>query len=504
MNDNPRTPSAAPAAAAPVRLSERTLGRVASSVRTPRYDRHQVTTGIVHFGPGAFFRAHQGSYVEELLAKRADFGICGVALQSAGVRDALAPQDFLYTLAILDDVQSFRVLGALREVLVAPESPAAVISRLESPATRLVTATVTEKGYCLAADGSLDLAHALIQRDLATPRAPVTLIGYLVEGLRRRRAVGLPPFTVVSCDNLVDNGRRLGAAVAQFAHALDPDFAAWIAGEVAFPRTMVDSITPATDEALRARVSEALGVHDSWPVQREGFVQWVVEDGHSGAIPWDDAGVTLTNDIAAWDRAKLRLLNGAHSTLAYLGLLAGYETVSQAMADEHLSTFVRTLMIEDIRPTLDAPEGLDPLRYIEAILTRFRNSAIRHPLAQIAWDGSQKLPFRLIGTIGDRLASGAPIDRLCVSVAAWLQFVRWRAHARIAIVDPLADRLAELGRASSGRAASDLPHFLALDMVFPAALAADTRFRSSLNAAYERLSVPAVQIPGRVHEALLG
>jgi fructuronate reductase len=483
-------------------LSQRELHGVAASVATPRYDRRAVTTGVVHFGPGAFFRAHQASYFERLLRDRPDWGVCAVSLQSTGVRDALAPQDNLYTLAILDEVQSFAVIGALHELLVAPESAEAVLGRLCAPATRLVTATVTEKGYCLTADGSLDADHPLIQADLAAPRSPHTLIGYLVEGLRRRRAARLAPFTVVSCDNLVDNGHRLALAAAQYARELDAGLAAWIESEVPFPRTMVDSITPATDDALRARVAAALGVRDRWPVQREAFVQWVVEDGHTGTIPWEQAGITLTSDIAGWDRAKLRLLNGAHSSLAYLGLLAGYETVAQAMNDADLSAFARTLMTEDVRPTLDSPDGLDPDDYIDAILGRFRNTAMRHPLAQIAWDGSQKLPFRILGTIADRLDEGAPIDRPCVSIAAWLHFVRRRAHERVPIVDPLAARLAEIGRACDGQARTDVPRFLALDSVFAPALSADPRFRTTLHAAYERLSVPAAQIPARVRDAL--
>lgn len=483
-------------------LSQRNLSRVPASIATPRYERHAISTGVVHFGPGAFFRAHQASYFESLLRQQRSWGVCGVSLQSTGVRDALAPQDNLYTLAILDDEQSFAVIGALHELLVAPQSTEAVLDKLAAPTTRLVTATVTEKGYCLTADGSLDASHPLIQADLASPRAPRTLIGYLVEGLRRRRAARQAPFAVVSCDNLVDNGRRLALAAAQFARELDPGLASWIESEVPFPRTMVDSITPATDDALRTRVAQALGVRDRWPVQREAFVQWVVEAGHADSIPWDQAGITLTNDIAGWDRAKLRLLNGAHSSLAYLGLLAGYETVAQAMNDADLSAFARTLMTEDVRPTLDSPDGLDPDDYIDTILARFRNAAMRHPLAQIAWDGSQKLPFRLLGTIADRLEAGAPIDRLCVSIAAWLHFVRRRAHERIPIVDPLAERLADIGRACVGRAGSDVPRFFALDSVFAPALQSDPRFRATLQAAYEKLSVPAAQIPARVRDAL--
>jgi fructuronate reductase len=471
-------------------LSAGHLHRLPAHVRVPGYDRSAVTTGVVHFGPGAFHRAHQASYFDDLLARDPRFGICAVSLRSGNVRDALAPQDGLYTLAILDEQVDFRVIGAISELLVAAESPQLVFDRLCASQTQLVTSTVTEKGYCLGADGGLDFEHPDVQRDLADPHSPTTLIGYLVEALRRRRDAKVRPFAVICCDNLVDNGRRLRRAVMQLAEAQHDGLAAWIEAEVPFPRTMIDSITPATDDSLRERVRGALGVTDRWPVQREAFLQWVIEhDARARGPEWSSVGVTTTNDVEAYDRAKLRLLNGAHSTLAYLGLLGGRETVTDAMRDTELTAFVRQLMIEDILPTITGANGLDLQRYVEVILQRFRNPTMRHPLAQIAWDGSQKLPFRILGTIRDSLRAGRSIDRLCVPVAAWLHFVRRRAHDEIPIVDPLADRLLSLGRASVGRAASDLPGFLALDTVFPAELAGNASFVSALARAYNRLAV---------------
>jgi fructuronate reductase len=352
-----------------------------------------------------------------------------------------------------------------------------------------VTITVTEKGYCLGSDGNLDVAHADIRRDLRTPHAPTSLIGYLVEALSRRRAAGLGPLTIISCDNLVDNGTRLARAVGQLAEMRERNLARWIDELVQFPRTMVDSITPATTDVLRQHVTSVLGMEDRWPVQREGFVQWVLEDrlGHDGP-DWASAGVIITDDVAAYDRAKLHLLNGAHSALAYLGLLAGHETVCEAMADPDLSTFIITMMKQDIRPAVKAPRGLDLALYVEAILKRFRNPAIRHALAQIAWDGSQKLPFRLLGTIRDTLATGAPVDRLCVPIAAWMHFVRRKALQGERVVDPLAERLFEIGRACRNRASLDLPAFLALDSVFTPALVANETFRTALGRAYDGLA----------------
>jgi fructuronate reductase len=412
-----------------------------------------------------------------------------VSLRSSEVRDALEPQDCLYTLATLDETVSYQVIGAVRELLVAPKDPIRVLERLSAPTTRIVTITVTEKGYCLDGAGNLDVTHADIQRDLRSPQSPGSLIGYLVEGLQRRRVAGVQPLTIISCDNLVDNGARLGRAVRQFAELRDPSLARWIEDKVRFPHTMVDSITPATTEALRERVNDVLLLNDRWPVQRESYVQWVLESGsESGGPDWAGAGVTLTDDVAAYDRAKLRLLNGAHSSLAYLGLLAGHETVADAMRDEKLCSLVVAMMREDIRPTLRAPRGLDLLAYIDAILKRFRNPAVRHALAQIAWDGSQKLPFRLLGTIADNLEAGRSIERLCLPVAGWMQFVRRRARGGERVVDPLSERLLEIGRACQNRAAQDLPAFLALEQVFPASLGSVAVFRETLARAYDELA----------------
>ena len=471
-------------------LSLSRLAHLGRQVQRPAYERGTHPPGIVHFGPGAFHRAHQAWFVEELLAHDPRWSIAAVSLRSPEVRDALQPQNGLYTLATLDESVSFRVMGALQELLVAPEDPEQVLGRMSAPGTHVITMTVTEKGYCLDAAGALDMGHADIQRDLQHSEQPRSLIGYLVEGLRRRRAAGLAPLTVISCDNLVDNGIRLGRAVSQLAAARDPGLARWIEDHCHFPRTMVDSITPATTDALRDRVAAALGVRDRWPVQRESFLQWVLEDKVAAEGPdWASVGVTLTDDVPAYDRAKLRLLNGAHSTLAYLGLLAGHETVSQAMRDEKLASFVTTLMREDVRPTLRAPRGLDLSGYIDAILRRFRNPEVRHALAQIAWDGSQKLPFRLMGTIADNLEAGRRIDRLCVPVAAWMHFVRRQAARGERVTDPLSAQLFEIGLGCQNRAMADLQRFFALHTVFPANLVQAAPFTHALAQAYDELAI---------------
>jgi len=480
------------------RLSDGTLAALPAGVAVPAYDRASTSIGIVHFGPGAFHRAHQAVYIDDLLAGDPDWAICAVSLHSAGVRDALRPQDGLYTLALLGERERLRVVGSIREVLCAPQEREAVLARLADPGVRLVTLTITEKGYCLSADG-VDLAHPDIAADLASPRTPGSAIGWLVEGLRLRRGRGVAPYTVLSCDNLADNGGRLRRAVLQYARQLDEGLAGWIEAEVAFPRSMVDSITPASDDALRERVSARLGLDDAWPVQREPYTQWVVEDDfRNGRPPLERAGVVLSADIAGYDRAKLRLLNAPHSALAYLGSLLELDTVAEAMREPCLAAFVERLMREDIVPSLPALDGFDPEAYVEAILARFRNPAIRHLLAQIAWDGSQKLPVRLLGTIAEALEADRPIARLCVPVAGWMCFVRRQATRGIALVDPLAEALARIGRTCTGDPVRDVDAFLRLDSVF-GALSGDPRFVHALRAAYARLGDA---LPGAVAAVL--
>lgn len=471
-------------------LCRATLSRLPPAVRRPRYDLERIEPGIVHLGPGAFHRVHQAWYAEQWLATDPRWGIVGVSLRSAALREALAPQDNLYSLAVVDEPSSLEVIGSLRDCLVATESPDRALGCIASPRARLLTLTVTEKGYCLGVDDRLDFAHPDIRHDLEHPREPRSAIGLVVEGLRRRREQGLPALPVMSCDNLAGNGRLLGAAVCTLAARADRGLAAWIEAEVPFPCTMVDSITPATTSALRSAVATTLGVHDAWPVQREAFLQWVVEEHRALESPdWSAAGVVVTRDVAGHERAKLRLLNGAHSTLAYVGLLRGHETVAEAMNDATLAAAVRRFMLEDVAATLSPVAGLDVPAYVAGVLRRFANGAIRHELAQIAWDGSKKLPVRILGTVRDARRLGRPLDRLCLPIAAWMHFVRRQSAAGAAIVDPLGENLASLAHdRTNGDAAGDVAAFLDLQGVFSGDLAADPVFRESLQRAYGRLA----------------
>lgn len=460
-----------------MRLSNATLADLPAVAR-PEYDRSATTPGIVHIGPGAFHRAHQAAYVDSILGADPRWAISAVALNSTGVADALGPQDGLYTLALLDRDTSYRVIGSITELLTAHRRDA-ILSRIAAPTTRLVTTTVTEKGYHLDAGGALDLDHPAIVREL-TGAEPSTLSGWLVAGLAARRAAGGGAITFMSCDNLADNGHRFRRSVRDLAAARDPDLAAWIDDHVRFPSTMVDSITPATDDALRQSVRAATGLDDAWPIQREGFAQWVIEDDFAGdRPPLDAAGVQFTRDVRGFENAKLRLLNGAHSTLAYVGLLMGLVTVRDAMACQPLAAFAERLMRQDIAPSIQPPAEMDLATYIDAVLTRFANPAIAHQLAQIAWDGSQKLPYRLCDTIRDARAAGRSIERLAVPIAAWFRFLELRQRSGEQLVDPRADAL--LARAG------DVAALLAMREVF-GDLGEDAVFTAAVRRAYAALA----------------
>lgn len=447
-------------------------------MRPPEY-RDRLGTGVVHFGPGAFHRAHQADYLHRLAADDPRWGIAAVSLRSAGTVEALRRQRGLYTLAILDDEPSFRTIGVHNQFF-GPDDAEALRRQFLDPAIRVITSTVTEKGYCLRADGTLDLDHADIVHDLASPGEPQSLIGWIALALSLRRAEGLPPLTVICCDNMTSNGRKLGRAVVDFARRADAELADWIEAVVRFPNTMVDSITPATDDALRQLVRERTGVDDAIPVRREACTEWVIENVLPDEAPdLASAGATLTGDVAAWEKAKLRILNGAHSTLAYLGLLIGHETVADAMNDDALRGFVERLVSDDIIPTL-RPSSMNLDEYARQTLQRFRNPAIHHHLSQIAWDGSQKLPYRLLDTAMDAMNAGRPIHRLAVPIAAWIMFLERQFRAGRDVIDPLAEMLRPL-------ALGDDPARSLLNQqeIFPQDLGGDSAFGAAVGRARE-------------------
>ena len=445
--------------------------------------------GIVHLGLGAFFRAHGAIYVEQAMAASGgDWGIVGVSLQSPGTRDRLAPQGWAYTALQLGlEGETAQVVTVLRDVLVAPENPQAVLDAMTAPAVRIVSLTVTEKGYCHEpSTGRLNADHPDIRHDLDNP-LPRSAPGFLVRALQARRAAGIPPFTVLCCDNLPENGHVVRGVVLDLARLIDPDLAAWIEAQGAFPSTMVDRIVPATTPADLDRVETLTGRRDEAPVMHEPFRQWVVEDRFCNGRPDLGAvGVQLVEDVTPFEHMKLRMLNGTHSSLAYLGYLAGHQTIADTMADPVMAQFVDRLWRSEIIPALTPPPGTDLAAYADALAARYANPAIRHRTWQIAMDGSQKLPQRILGTIAEGRAAGRPVPGLTLAVAAWMRYASGRDEAggTIEVKDPLAPQMAALWRDDP---AATVDGFLALSQVFPAVLRDDAGFRADLTDALTRL-----------------
>ena len=432
-----------------MRLSGGTLSQVKSGVAKPDFDRDNTKVGIVHFGPGAFWRAHQCVYTDDAIAlSGGDWGICAVSLNSPRARDALAPQDGLYTLAIRDVERSYRVIGAVKEALFAGEDHEAIVDRLCAPETKFVTLTITEKGYALDGNGKLDVSNPMIRSDLETPDQPSSAMGYIVLATRLRLSRGLPSLCVVSCDNLPDNGDRLRRACAELAAEMDAETALFneIRRKMHFPNTMVDSITPATDAQILEDVEAALGLRDEAAVQREAFTQWVIEDDLPDDRPdWAGAGAIITSDVAAFEKTKLRILNGAHSTLTYMGLLLGHQTILQAVADPALDAFVDAMIREEAIATIDAPAGLDLSDYWVQTRARFANPNIVHRLEQISHDGSLKIPARILPVIQ---ALGLKARRAALAVASWIVWTRQRRLSGEDPTDKALFRLPNLPAAS--------------------------------------------------------
>ncbi len=445
------------------RLHPSTLPTLPADVRRPAFDRSALRGGIVHLGVGAFARAHLAVMNDDAIEAGAGadisarhdtlaWGIRGVSLRQPATRDALTPQGGLYTVAVRDGSGSrLRVIGSLLDCIVAPENPAAVLDLIAHHDTRIVSLTITEKAYGLdPASGLLQHEHPDIRHDMQAASAPRSAVGFIVRGLASRHARGVGPLTLMSLDNLPANGNALRRLVLDFAQIIDPKLAAWTAANCTFPNSMVDRIVPRTTDADRTLVAASLGLDDAWPVFTEPFFDWAVEDRFAAGRPdWAAAGARIVSDVTAWETLKLRMVNGSHSAIAYLGLMAGWQTVDVAMAKPALRGFIDGLMHEEVEPTLAALTGiadLDVGHYRQQLLQRFANPALAHQTRQIAMDGSQKLPQRLLGTLRDRLSAGQPIARLTLAVAAWLHHLRGVDEAGVAyaIDDPLAAPLQAL------------------------------------------------------------
>jgi fructuronate reductase len=440
------------------------VGDVPAEVARPTYDRATVRVGIVHLGIGAFHRAHMADFIDRILESGdARWGILGVSLRSPAVRDQLAPQDGLYTLVVRDGSgDCCRIVGAVQQVLVAPENPDMVVAEMASPRVRIISLTITEKGYCHdPATGRLDNRHADIVHDLAHPQAPRSAIGVLAAALRARHAAGAGPVTILSCDNLPHNGAVLKQVMQDYIAHSSPELQPWIDANVSFPSTMIDRIVPATTDDDRLSLASRIGMIDQGMVKAEPFAQWVIEDEFIAGRPALEAvGVQMVQDVRPYELAKLRMLNGSHSTIAYLGLARGYEFVDQAIADPAIRTVVEHLMVE-AAATLPDIGGFDPVRYASDLIDRFANPALAHRLAQIAMDGSQKLPQRLVQTIVERHAAGHGAPAAATGVAAWMQ------HLTGAFVnDPLSATLVPLAHAAGNDNRRLVDELSGIDAIF--------------------------------------
>lgn len=472
------------------RLNLSALSSLTAGIAKPAYDRAKVTPGIVHLGIGAFHRAHMAVYVDDLLTEDPSWGIVGASLRRPDTKEALEPQDGLYTIAVRDATGTHpRVIGSILSVMDANSEREALLDLMANPAIRIVSLTVTEKGYCHdPATGELDERHPDIVHDLANPGTPKSAPGMLVEALARRKATGVAPFTVMSCDNLPSNGETAKRIVTRFAALRDSELGRWVE-DVAFPSTMVDRIVPSTTDADRAEVAELIGAVDAWPIMTEPFTQWVIEDHFPAGRPaFETVGAQLVKDVEPFELMKLRMLNGAHSTMAYLGYLGGYEYISEVMGDPAYVRLIHGLMTEEAMPTLDMP-GVDLGAYRDELLERFRNPALKHRTWQIAMDGSQKLPQRLLGTIRDRIKADQSISRLGLGVAAWMRYVTGIAEdgGEIDVRDPHALKMHAIAADAGGDPAALFEGLVGLSEVFGTDLGDTARFRETVIAHLETL-----------------
>lgn len=453
--------------------------------------------GIVHLGLGAFHRAHQAVYLQRHLNRHgeSDWGLCSANLRSnRTLVDQLRAQDGRYHVAEYRDREqvTLREIGVVREALYVGEGGhdlELLLQRMAAPQTRIVTLTVTEKGYCLSpASGQLRVEDPAIAHDIAYPQTPRTAPGIVLEALRRRRAAGMAPFTVLCCDNMPDNGLRTRQAVSALAALQDEGLMQWVNEHVAFPGCMVDRIVPAMDDESFTRLEQQLDCHDRAAVICERFSQWVIEDHFPlGRPDWEVEGVQMVDDVRPFETMKLRMLNGSHSLLAYVGLLAGHASVCEAINDADLARVIERYMLQEAAPTLNMPAGADLVRYAHDLKVRFANDSLHHRLRQIAMDGSQKLPQRLLLGAQQLLDNGRGIACTALAIAAWIRYCTQPlpSGSAQAIDDPLSATFADLAGRFEG--ASLVDAFLDLDEVFPTALSTHAAFRDAVHDAYGAL-----------------
>ncbi|BFM07234.1 mannitol dehydrogenase family protein [Halioxenophilus aromaticivorans] len=431
------------------RLSPELLGELPAGVDVPSYDRQKLKPRIVHLGIGAFHRAHQAVYLDDLLNKQGgDWGIVGVSLRSDSVAKQLLPQGGLYTQLEKGAENQFRIIGSVIDVVVAPEDPDAVIQAIADQHTGLVSLTITEKGYCHnPATGTLLIDHPEIQQDITNNlQRPVSAVGFIVAGLKQRYEQGFPGITVLSCDNLPNNGHVLRCVVSELARIIDPKLSEWIDKHVTFPCSMVDRIVPATTDADLTCVRERLGVVDKGVVSCEPFSQWVVQNQFAQPVPdYAAVGVLLTQDVSAYEKIKLRLLNGSHSLIAYFGYVNGFDFVHQVVNQSVFLALIQRYMTE-AQSVLGAPTSFDIEGYKSQLIERFKNPALQHQTYQIAMDGSQKIPQRWLETLTLLLQNGRDTQLFALLIAGWITYLQGKRinGDSFEVMDPMAKQLKTL------------------------------------------------------------
>lgn len=458
----------------------------------PRYDRASHKHGIVHLGVGGFHRAHQAVYLDELLSRagHGDWGLCGVGIlpQDKHMAEVMAEQECLYTVVERSSAgDQARIIGSMTSYLFAPENPEAVLEKMAHPDCRIVSLTITEGGYSVhQGTGEFDPTPADIQWDLAHPHRPKGAYGFIAEALERRKARGLKPFTLLSCDNLQGNGEVLKKMFLAFAGLRDPGLRDWVAQFGAFPSSMVDRITPATKDEHRQLVKEKFGIVDGWPVVCEPFRQWVIEDHFPlGRPAWETVGAQMTHDVMPYEKMKIRLLNASHQALCYIGMLLGYEFAHQTMEDPRIQRLVRTMMDDEVTPLLPPVPGVSLEAYKATLIERFANPTIRDQLARIGTEGSARIPKFVLPSVRDQLTAGGPIRLHAFTVAAWFRYLTGTDDQGRAL--PLIDPQGAALKAVAQKGQADPSPMLGQAQLFGTDLPASNRFVVEVKKALEAL-----------------
>ncbi|MBO0909573.1 mannitol dehydrogenase family protein [Arthrobacter sunyaminii] len=474
------------------KLNSASLSGLPARLSVPGYDRSELSVGIVHFGVGGFHRAHQAMYVDRLMndGGARDWAICGVGVLpgDSAMKTVMDAQDCLYTLVLKnpDGTREGRVIGSIIEYLLAPEDPEAVIEKMAAPGTRIVSLTITEGGYNFHhVTGEFNAANPAVAEDLQPDAVPTTVFGLVCAALQRRRDRGLPPFTVMSCDNIQGNGDVARKMFTAFASLRDPELGAWMQENVAFPNSMVDRITPVTTDEDRTMVARDFEVEDAWPVVSEDFEQWVLEDHFpQGRPPFEDAGVQVVDDVEPYELMKLRLLNASHQALCYFGYLAGYRYAHEVCQDPLFSGFLLDYMVREATPTLAPLPGVDLDAYRHRLIERFSNEHVRDTLARLCAESSDRIPKWLLPVIRENLASGGEIHRSAAIVASWSRYAEGTDEQGAPI--EVVDRLREPLMAAAARNRAD-PLAFVEDRDLFGDLASNDRFVQSYTAALASL-----------------